>query len=134
MKETDKVLKAIAEGLKLMAKAIDSVADQVNSLAAPATKAKTKPPVKKARKAKAPAKPAKKASKKPSRRSAAKGRKKAPATDVVMAVIQNADSPVDNNKISSETGFDAKKVANLVYQLKKKGRIKNVERGMYAPA
>jgi len=155
LKETDKLLKAVADGLKTMAKGIESVANQVNSLAAteaktpskakstpkkaaraatakkPAKKTAAKKPAKKA----AAKKPAKKtAAKKPAKKSAPGAKKSAASTDVVMDVIQKADNPVDNSKISEQTGFDAKKVANVVYRLKKQGKIKNVSRGTYTAA
>lgn len=168
MKETDKLLKAVSEGLKTMAKGLESVANQVNKLAAteaksssqakPAAKKTTKPaaakktakkpaakkpakktaakkPASKAVKKTAAKKPAKKtAEKKPTQKTAATGKASAASTDVVMDVIQKADNPVDNSKISEQTGFDAKKVANVVYRLKKQGKIKNVSRGTYVAA
>jgi hypothetical protein len=131
MKETDALLKALAEGLKLMAKGIESVADQVNSLAKSQTLAKPGAAKKKAPKATASKKPARKAVKKPTPKTAARGKKMETAADTVMATIQKARGPVDNRKISDATGFETKKVANLLFQLKKQGRIKNVERGKY---
>jgi predicted transcriptional regulator len=62
-------------------------------------------------------------------------KKKATAsTEVVFEIINKANAPVDNVKISKKTGFDAKKVANVVYRLKKQGKIKSVDRGTYKPA
>lgn len=168
MKETDKLLKAVSDGLKTMAKGLESVANQVNKLAAteaettPKTKPAAKKPAKSAAAKKAASKPVKKtatkkpakkttaqkpakkttakkpakktAAKKPVKKTAPKGKKADASTDVVMDVIQKADTPVDNTKISEQTGYDAKKVANVVYRLKKQGKIKNVSRGTYKAA
>jgi predicted Rossmann fold nucleotide-binding protein DprA/Smf involved in DNA uptake len=128
LKETGKLLKAIADGLKIMAKGVDSVANQVNKLAKSEAKtaAKPKPAYPKAAKATA--------AKKPVKKTAAKAKKTDSATDVVLNFIQKADNPVDNSKISKETGFDTKKVSNIMYRLKKQGKVKNVDRGTYAAA
>jgi predicted Rossmann fold nucleotide-binding protein DprA/Smf involved in DNA uptake len=56
------------------------------------------------------------------------------STDVVFEIINKAKAPVDNINISKKTGFDAKKVANVVYRLKSQGKIKSVDRGTYKPA
>jgi len=123
LKETETLLKAISDGLKTMAKGIESVANQVNKLAKSEANTAAKKPVKKTAAKKAPAK-----------KPAAKGKETEPATDVVMNVIQKAETPVDNSKISEETGYNAKKVANVMYRLKKQGKVKNVDRGTYTAA
>ncbi len=125
MKEVDVVLKAIADGLKSMADGFYSISRQLNDLIKNDGKKSTKV---KLEKKKAIAKPK-------ARIKATAPKKKATAsTEVVFEIINKANAPVDNVKISKKTGFDAKKVANVVYRLKKQGKIKSVDRGTYKPA
>ena len=125
MKEVDVVLKAIADGLKSMADGFYSISRQLNDLTKNDGKKSTKV---KLEKKKAIAKPK-------ARIKATAPKKKATAsTEVVFEIINKAKAPVDNVKISKKTGFDAKKVANVVYRLKKQGKIKSVDRGTYKPA
>lgn len=124
MKEVDVILKAIADGLKSMADGFYSISRQLNDLTKNDGKKSTKVKLEK-KKAKAKPKAGIKAT--PSKKKATA------STDVVFEIINKANAPVDNAKISKKTGFDAKKVANVVYRLKKQGKIKSVDRGTYKP-
>jgi len=125
LKEVDVVLKAIADGLKSMADGFYSISRQLNDLTKNDGKKSTKVKIEKKR---AIAKPK-------AKMKAASPKKKAIAsTDVVFEIINKANAPVDNGNISKKTGFDAKKVANVVCRLKKQGKIKSVDRGTYKPA
>ncbi len=55
----------------------------------------------------------------------------ASAADAVLAVIKNADSGLGIAQIQSKTGFDEKKLRNIIYRLNKTGRIKRKSRGLY---
>lgn len=125
MKEVDVVLKAIADGLKSMADGFYSISRQLNDLTKNDGKRSTKV---KSEKKKSIAKP------KARVKAAAPKKKTTASTDVVLEIINKANAPVDNVKISKKTGFDAKKVANVVYRLKRQGKIKSVDRGTYTPA
>ena len=108
-----------------MADGLYSISQQVNDLNKNDGKKSTK--VKLVRKrAKAKSKMAMKAG--------APKKKAAASTDVVFEIINKANRPVDNAKISEKTGYDAKKVANVVYRLKKQGKIKSIDRGTYTAA
>jgi len=125
LKEVDVVLKAIADGLKSMADGFYSISRQLNDLTKNDGKKSTQVKLEKKRtiakpKAKMKATP-------PKKRATA-------STDVVFEIINKAKAPVDNINISKKTGFDAKKVANVVYRLKSQGKIKSVDRGTYKPA
>ena len=125
MKEVDVVLKAIADGLKSMADGFYSISRQLNDLTKNDGKKSTKVKLEKKR---AIAKP------KARMKTTAPKKKATASTEVVFEIINKANAPVDNVKISKKTGFDAKKVANVVYRLKKQGKIKSVDRGTYKPA
>jgi len=125
MKELEILFKSMADGMKIMADGINSVAEQLNKLAK--TQAGTK--TAKSAETKTAAKPAAKAT--PAKKKAPAGPKSATAPEVVLDVIKNADNGIDNKTIGEKTGFDAKKVANAVYRLKREGKIEPVSRGIY---
>jgi predicted Rossmann fold nucleotide-binding protein DprA/Smf involved in DNA uptake len=58
-------------------------------------------------------------------------RASASATSTVLAVVRRSKKGVSPADVISKTGFDQKKVANTLYELKKRGQIKNVTRGIY---
>ncbi|OQX20870.1 MAG: hypothetical protein BWK80_35210 [Desulfobacteraceae bacterium IS3] len=74
--------------------------------------------------------------KKASAKVAAKGKTpvaKSPlnASDTVLEVIKNAKEGMDFAKIQAKTGFDDKKLRNIIFRLNKTGRIQRRERGIY---
>ena len=94
-----------------------------------------------------PAKP--KAAKKPKRKvlkakakRAVKARKTAPrkkapamtATEQVLKIIKRSRKGVDVPRLKAKTGFDDKKVRNIVFRASKEGKIKKVGRGIYVGA
>jgi predicted Rossmann fold nucleotide-binding protein DprA/Smf involved in DNA uptake len=125
LKEADVILKAIADGLKSMADGFYSISRQLNDLTKNDGKKSTQVKLEKKRTIAKPK--AKKKATPPKKRATA-------STDVVFEIINKAKTPVDNINISKKTGFDAKKVANVVYRLKRQGKIKSVDRGTYKPA
>jgi len=101
-----------------------------------ATKAKT---VKKVTAKKAPAKkaPAKKAAAKKVAAKKAPAKKKAAqvtATDQILNIIKRSKKGVDVPSLKKKTGFDDKKVRNIVFRAAKEGRIKKSGRGIYVGA
>ncbi len=56
------------------------------------------------------------------------------ATDQVLEVIKRFNEGVDVPTIKKETGFDDKKVRNIVFRAGKQGRIKKSGRGVYVIA
>jgi hypothetical protein len=55
-------------------------------------------------------------------------------TDKVMEVIVTAREGVGVADIQAQTGFDAKKIRNIIFRLGKENKIKRVSRGMYTAA
>ncbi len=84
--------------------------------------------VTKASKAKAvKAKPAKKAPKAPAKKKAVK----ATATDQVLNIINRLKKGADTAYLMKMTGFNQKKVANILYRSFKAGKIKRADKGIY---
>ncbi len=82
----------------------------------------------KASKAKAvKAKPAKKAPKAPAKKKAVK----VTATDQVLKIINRLKRGVDTATLMKKTGFDEKKVRNIIFKTFKQGKIKKADRGIY---
>ncbi len=85
-----------------------------------------------AKKAKAKAKPARKAAAKK-----APAKKKAAAqtaTDQVVNIIKRSKKGVDVPMLIKKTGFEDKKIRNIVFKASKAGEIKRAGRGVYVAA
>ena len=64
-------------------------------------------------------------------------RKKAPtmtATEQVLKIIGRSRKGVDVPMLKVKTGFDDKKVRNIVFRASKEGKIKKIGRGIYVGA
>jgi hypothetical protein len=87
-----------------------------------------------AAKRKVKARPAKKArpSKAAAKRPRAKKTKTLTATDQVLKTIKKSRKGADVPTVVRKTGFDDKKVRNIINRLLKQGKIKRVARGVYA--
>lgn len=82
---------------------------------------------------------AKPAAKAPSPKKAVKTRKpraksKSAAMDAVIDAIGASKNGVSVQDIQKTTGFDQKKIRNIIYRLNKLGRIKRARRGIYVLA
>jgi len=53
------------------------------------------------------------------------------ASDAVLAVIRRSKKGVDTATLAEKTGFDKKKIANIVFRLRKLGKIASVSKGVY---
>ncbi len=85
----------------------------------------------------AKAKPAKKAAVKKAPAKKAPATKKAgqvTATEQVLKIINRSKKGVDVPTLKKKTGFDDKKVRNIVFRAAKEGRIKKSGRGIYVSA
>ena len=126
MKEIEVFVKTVVDGMKVMAQGIETLAEKLDTIAKSRfdEKAKAEP----ARKA--PAKP-KKVVKKAAKKAVPKKEKPATAVDTVLGIINRSKKGVDTDTLVKKTGYDKKKVANLVYKLKKQGKIKSDGKGVY---
>jgi len=56
------------------------------------------------------------------------------AGDTVLNIIEKSSKGVDTASIQKETGFTTKKIHNLVYKLRKQGKIISERKGFYKKA
>ena len=129
MKELDTLIKTVSDGLKSMAQGVEKLAAKVEgigkSLAEEKAKAKAKP------KRKAPQKAKKKVVKKATKKAAPSKKKPPTAAEKVLAIINRSKKGVTTDTLMKKTGYDRKKVANIIYKLKKQGDIKTAGKGLY---
>jgi predicted Rossmann fold nucleotide-binding protein DprA/Smf involved in DNA uptake len=125
MKKLKQDLKAVNKELKALVKKTENLMEAVDRVEkAKATKPKKASP-KKAIKSKAVTKvagkitPTKKRSVKPT------------DTDKVLNIIKKSKKGITAQTLSKKTGFDAKKIANMVFRATKMGKIKSVSKGVY---
>ena len=135
-KKVDKLAAAAAKASKPKKAAAKKAAPKK---AAPKKTAAKKPaakkaPAKKTAAKKATAKKAAPKKKAPAKKAPAKKAAKVTAADAVLKVINRAKKGVNTAAIMKKTGFDNKKVANIIFKLKKQGKIKNPEKGLYVKA
>ena len=119
-----KDLQTVNKEINALVKKTESLLKAVGKLDKP--KAAKKPKAKPA-KTKAPMKaPVKKAAVK----------KVVPVTtaDAVLAIINRSKKGVNSETLVKKTGYNQKKISNLVYKLRKQGKIKSPEKGIYVKA
>ena len=128
MKNLKKDLNAVNKGLKALVKKTESLMKAVDKIEkTPATKAVSKPARKAAVK---PAKPAKKTvAKKPVKKA-----EQPTAYDTFLGFLNKNKKGLSIEQIKSKTGFNDKKIANLVYKAKKQGKVKSAGKGVYIKA
>jgi len=122
---TKKELNALKKEIKALERKLDKLLKAVEKGKTKATKSKAvkaKPAAKKATKV-----PAKKATKAPAKKKAAK----VTDTDKVLNIINSSEKGVDSPTLKKKTGFDDKKIRNIIFRTMKKGKIKRAERGVY---
>jgi len=56
------------------------------------------------------------------------------AVDIVLDTIRRANQGIDFAQIQAKTGFDEKKIRNIIFRLNKTGKIKRQSRGVYIAA
>lgn len=132
MKELDTLIKTVADGLKSMAQGVEKLAEKVESIrkSLPDETTKTKAGARTKRKASTAA--VKKPAKKTAKKAAAEKDKPMTAADTVLNIIKRSRKGVDTNTLMQKTGYDRKKVANIIYKLKKLDQIKSTGKGMYS--
>jgi predicted Rossmann fold nucleotide-binding protein DprA/Smf involved in DNA uptake len=85
---------------------------------------------------KSTAKPTKKiaAKKAPVKNALAKKAAPPTATDAILKIIRRSKKGVDAPTLIKKTGFNQKKVRNILFRTYKQGKIKRVEKGFYIGA
>jgi hypothetical protein len=64
----------------------------------------------------------------------AKKRVKVSAAATVLAVIKRSRKGVDVATLRNKTGFESRKISNIVQRFKREGKIKSSGRGIYVKA
>ena len=120
MKNLKQNLKATANELKALTKKTEILMKAVDKLekSQPATKPKTK-----AVKARVP-----------ERAPAKKKATQLTATDQVLRIIKRSKKGVNAATLMTKTGFDLKKVRNILQRTYKQGKIKRADKGIYIAA
>ncbi len=128
-KNLKKDLQAVNREIKALSKKVEKVIVAVDKLEkAKAVKAK---PVRKA-----VAKPVRKAAVKKAavKKPAAKKTAQLSAVDTAFGFIKRYKKGVSTAALMEKTGFDQKKVYNIIYKLNSLGKIKSVGKGVYVKA
>ncbi len=53
------------------------------------------------------------------------------ASDIVLEAVKRSKKGVDFNQLQSKTGFEDKKLRNIIFRLNKLKKIKRKSRGIY---
>ena len=114
MNQLKKDLKAVAKDLKKLTQKTDKMIKRLEKLEKP--QAVKKPKAKAVKKAVA---------KKPTKLS---------ASGTVLAIIKRSRKGVDKATLIKKTGFERRKIGDVIYRLKKQGKIKSAGRGLYVKA
>jgi hypothetical protein len=118
-------LKAVKRDIKLLEQKMEKLLKAYEKPSRPKAAKKVKPKTVKA---------------KAKRRVVAKktaGRKKAQqvtATEQILKIVRRSRKGVDVPTLKSKTGFEDKKVRNIIFRASKEGKIKKVGRGIYVGA
>ncbi|MFH2218823.1 MAG: hypothetical protein ABII68_04070 [Pseudomonadota bacterium] len=129
MKDLDTFLKTVADGMKNMAQGVEALAEKLEKMA------KSQKDVKAKKKDTAEDKPSKKAvAPKPAKKAVPKKEKPMTAADTLLGVVKRSRKGIDTATLIEKTGYNQKKVANLIFKLKKQGKIKSVKKGVYVKA
>ena len=113
-----KNLQAVIRELNKISKNVDRLTTALDKLEKP--KAKT-----------VKAEPAKKVAVKKSAAKKVAAKKPATAVDTVLNIINRSKKGVDSAALMKKTGFNQKKIHNIVYKLKKQGKVKSVGNGVF---
>lgn len=114
-------LKALNKNIQALGKTLDSLLKAVEKDEKPKAK-----PTKKILAKKAPAKKAP-AEKAPAKKKAAQPT----ATDAILKIIKASKKGVDAPTLVKKTGFNQKKVRNILFRTYKQGKIKRLDKGIY---
>ena len=125
MKEMETFVKAFGEGLRTLAQGVHAIADKLDSYAGSSNDRDFEPE---------PAanddNPPEAAEETPDNTVSQK-KPAITATAVVYEAIIAATKPIAMDELSEQTGFNTKKLNNIIYRLRKQNKIKSVDKGVY---
>ncbi len=120
--EENKMTKKLKKDLQAVSKALYMLAQKVEKMQKEIDKNTIKKPKAKAVK------------KTPAKKVTVKKTKPATAVDTVHAIINRYKKGVGTAALMEKTGYNQKKISNLVFKLRKQGKIKSVAKGVYLKA
>lgn len=121
MKALKKDLKSVVKSLKLLTKQTEQIAKALEKIETPRP-AKKKPIAKAGKKT---------ATKKASKKTSAKKATSTTATDTVLNIIKRSKKGLNTAALEKKANFDAIKVRNIIFRLKRQGKIQSKSRGIY---
>ena len=120
----------IQKELTAVQKKLTTIKLKVDNLIAAVEKGEKATPAKASKVKALKAKPAKKVVKSPAKKKAAK----VTATDQVLKIINRSKKGVNTATLMKKTGFNQKKVTNILNRTFKQGKIKRADKGVYVGA
>jgi len=130
MKALKKDLQSVVKSLKLLTKQTEQIAKALGKIKTP--RPAKKRPIAKAGKKTVTKKASKKAvTKKATKKTSAKKAAPKTATDTVLSIIKRSKKGLNTAALEKKTNFDAIKVRNIIFRLKRQGKIKSKNRGIY---
>lgn len=129
MKELEILIKTFGEGLRTLAQGVHAIADKLdNYVESPKDDSKYTSEPEPDTGVDIPAEAAEESP-------AGTGSDQEPAvnaTELVYETIATASNPISMDELFDKTGYDRKKLSNILYRLRKQDKIKNVSKGVYA--
>jgi len=68
------------------------------------------------------------------KKAAAKKPARVSASETVLAIIKRSRKGIDTAALNKKTGFEGRKIRDIIYKLKKQGKIKSDPKGIYLKA
>jgi len=130
MKALKKDLQSVVKSLKLLTKQTEQIAKALGKLETPRP-ARKRPIAKSGKKAVTKKASKKTSAKKASKKTSAKRATSKTATDTVLSIIKRSRNGLNTAALEKKTGFDAVKVRNIIFRLKRQGKIQSKSRGIY---
>jgi predicted Rossmann fold nucleotide-binding protein DprA/Smf involved in DNA uptake len=132
MRELETFFKTLGDGLRTLAQGVNAIAEKLEDLADVRAGQRSKPGTRKKpdREAKTESPKAKTAGER-ANKTRPKGKKGTAASDIVYEIFDRAKGPVDLAVLAEKTGFEKKRLYNILYRLKSQGKIRNVSQGIY---
>ncbi len=130
MKALKKDLQSVVKSLKSLTKQTEKIAKALGKIETPRS-AKKRPIAKAGKKAVTKKAGKKTVTKKAIRKTSAKKKTSKTATDTVLSIIKRNKKGINTSTLEQKTNFDAIKVRNIIFRLKRQGKIQSKSRGIY---
>ncbi len=137
MNEIGQALATLSTGLKALAEGINVISKQVNKMTSEQVQASTNNTSKRANQSSAlktravKRKQSRKTVKKETGARKINSRKAKTASETVLDLIKSSGDGANYAHMVESTGYDKKKLANILFNLKKQGKIRSVSKGVY---